>query len=759
MTTKHKTMQEETTDRKMELLAPAGTIEVFETAVSEGADAVYIGAPALNARALARNFTMAEIAAMITYAHENGVKVYVAMNSLAREDEIREVVEMLGSLTALKVDGLILQDLGIYSLARKFFPELRLHASTLLTAHNSFGVQQFSEMGFKRVVLSRELTVREISAIHRKTTVELEVFIHGAMCFSYSGLCLFSSYLGGKSGLRGRCVQPCRRRYSWAGRKKGGSGYFFSMNDLMGIEALPMLQDAGVRSIKIEGRMRSAHYVGSVVKAYRLALDALNGDERAFEEARRLLRDSMGRKSTTGYFLDSQPRELLSPQHSGNIGLFLGKVKRGKKKSASLTVKEPFQVGDRLRVHQEKTGERVAFTVKAMKVDGRSVPRADIGAQVDLELPIMAGVGDSLYKVDVGSRGKGKDGGKSAIDPDRFVKKVRKLVNPARVDHIVGALMQSGISGSGHGRGPDKRGGGQHTVRKQQHPGHPNRGKGRKKGLPVEWWLKIDDIGKLKNHIPNRPNRVVVVLGRQTFSQISRMRKYVDPYIRDMVWALPPVIDEADIRTYEEWISQLGRRGFHAWQIAHVGQLQFFRQRAAFAGRGRKGKKRKSDTRRKRYTLFGDYSLNALNSQTVRVLREAGINRIQAALETDRANLADLCGNAKGIDIGMTVYGTPPLFTARIQADYFQYDRPFVSPKEETFLCKKAGAHTVVVSEKPFSLLSKLPELAALGVRYVVVDLTNMHVRKGAMESLVRQLEGVAKPQRLSMFNYQGKLL
>ncbi len=268
-----------------ELLAPAGSINVFESAIEAGADAVYIGAPALNARALSRDFTLAEIAAMINFAHRRDVKLYLAANSLMKENEIPQALETLASLEELEPDALIIQDLGVFHLCKKYFPGLRLHASTLLGAHNSLAVRRFAGMGFDRVVLARELTVKEIGAIARSSRAELEVFIHGALCFSYSGLCLFSSYLGGKSGLRGRCVQPCRRRYHW-NQRGDRPGYFFSMNDLSGIDQVHMLQKAGVSSLKIEGRLRSAHYVSSVVKAYRMVIDAGPGDRNSLADAR-----------------------------------------------------------------------------------------------------------------------------------------------------------------------------------------------------------------------------------------------------------------------------------------------------------------------------------------------------------------------------------------------------------------------------------------------------------------------------------------
>ncbi len=331
-------------NKKPELLAPAGSINVFESAIEAGADAVYIGAPALNARALSKDFTFAEIAAMIEFAHKRDVKLYLAANSLMKENEIPQTLETLAMLEALKPDALIIQDLGVYHLCKKYFPQLRLHASTLLGAHNSLAVRQFKNMGFERVVLARELTVKEISSIARTSNVELEVFIHGALCFSYSGLCLFSSYLGGKSGLRGRCVQPCRRRYQW--KQQGEKpGYYFSMNDLSGIDLVHGLQQAGVSSFKIEGRLRSAHYVSSVVKAYRMVIDADDDDKKIIENAKELLDQAMGRKTSSGYFSTAESKELISPYHSGNIGMYLGQAGKGTGKGKVLPCTQRINTG------------------------------------------------------------------------------------------------------------------------------------------------------------------------------------------------------------------------------------------------------------------------------------------------------------------------------------------------------------------------------------------------------------------------------
>ena len=577
----------------MELLAPAGTLEVFEVAVAAGADAIYIGAPFFNARELARHFTMAEVAAMIDYGHRNGVKVYLAMNSLVKEDEISQAVETLAVLEKLAPDGLIIQDLGLYYLVKNFFPEMRIHASTLMGAHNSPAVNKLAAMGYNRVVLPREMTIKEIGQISAATNVELEVFVHGAMCFSYSGLCLFSSFQGGRSSLRGRCVQPCRRRYTWTGRGKGlSSGYFFSMNDLEGIDLLAELGKAGVTSLKIEGRMRSPSYVGNVVKAYRTVLDASPGDKAALGAAHKLLDTAMGRKATRGYFPGSRPTDVLAPQHSGNIGIFLGKVKAGRGKMATIKVNAPIGVGDRLRLHLEKTGERQAFSLKKIKVDGKFVELATKGVMVTLEIPTQVRDGDTVYKVDSAAN-RGKPTGRR-ISPERFAGKLEKLATGERVRKIMVKIS----------RGTTHPGGAADRL-----PPRPMGKKGARNKppavqLPLPLWFRSDDPFILSQRFPVLPERIVLNLSGEAFNRFLRMKRS-GPLFRRIIWALPFVIDEDKLSFFQERIAKLVEFGFREWQIGHFSQV------ALFEGLGCR--------------LSGDYTLNILNNLSAKVLEDHGL--------------------------------------------------------------------------------------------------------------------------------------
>lgn len=730
-----------------ELLAPAGTVEVFETAVRAGADAVYIGAPSLNARYLARHFSMAEIAAMIDFAHRHRVKVYVAMNSLMKEEEIPQAAETLGFLEALGADGVILQDLGVYHLARAYFPGLRLHASTLMGAHNSLAVRQFERMGFSRVVLAREMTLTEIKACREKSGVELEVFVHGALCFSYSGLCLFSSYLGGKSGLRGRCVQPCRRRYQWQGPGRGHrSGYFFTMSDLSAIELIGSLKEAGVTSLKIEGRMRSASYVDSVVRAYRTMLDARPGDETALQTAGQLLDRAMGRKTTTGYFLSPQPGELISPQYSGNIGLFVGKVERVKGKNISLSLKQNLGKGDRLRLHVEATGERHSFTVSEFTRKGGKASEAKAGETVELAVPVQAQEGDALFKVDVAER-RGQSG--SAINPASFAGRVRKISGDKRLRQLLATLAPPRVNP---------------PVKKAHSGGRKGAAPKNIQRPPLELWLKIDDLRALRFGVPQMPDRLVVTLSAVTYDQLRRLKKLLIPYQRRLVWALPPVILEPDLEFYQRAVGDLVGQGFRDWQIGHLGQTLLFGPglsgaAADLPAAGQRGLKPagKKIAPGGKLRFSGDYTLNILNSSALRTLKGLQISNVQLSIESDRENLRQTGMAQVPLKLGMTVYGLPPLFTARPAPDFFQYERPLVSPKGEIFVLKKKWGQTIAVARQPFSLLPFLSELAEAGVQYAVIDLSNLELRRGELAEIINRLAS-GRGKRLNSFNYQGSL-
>lgn len=259
-------------NKDFELLAPAGSLEILKGVIESGADAVYVGGSMFGARAYANNFTEEELLEAIDFAHLRGVKVYLTVNTLIKNSEFSKLYDYLLPYYKRGLDAVIVQDLGVVKAIHEYFPSMELHTSTQMTVTGADGVRFLSQFGVTRVVMAREVSLAEMKRIHEETGMELEAFVHGALCYSYSGQCLFSSILGGRSGNRGRCVQPCRLPYTVEGKK---DEYILSLKDMCGIKALDKLHDAGVYSLKIEGRMKQLEYACGVVKYYRSYIDSM----------------------------------------------------------------------------------------------------------------------------------------------------------------------------------------------------------------------------------------------------------------------------------------------------------------------------------------------------------------------------------------------------------------------------------------------------------------------------------------------------
>jgi U32 family peptidase len=327
---------------KPELLAPAGSMDALKAGVNSGADAVYLSGKKFGARQFASNFTEREMSEAISYAHLRGVKVYVTVNTLIKDKELLQVAKYLIKLYEMGIDALIIQDLGLARLAQEVVPDLPLHSSTQMTIHNQEGVEWAAEHGFERVVLAREMKLSDIKKISLKLKkrVKLEVFVHGALCYSYSGQCLLSSFIGGRSGNRGMCAQPCRKFYHLVRGKTDMYGktmdiaevaledhYLLSTKDLSLYNHLNRICRASLDSIKIEGRMRSPEYVATVTSAYRKALDSICREKWKNREKELLkLKLTFNRGFTKGYILGANYESLMGRNSPGNRGLYLGKV-------------------------------------------------------------------------------------------------------------------------------------------------------------------------------------------------------------------------------------------------------------------------------------------------------------------------------------------------------------------------------------------------------------------------------------------------
>ena len=360
---------------KIELLAPAGSMEALQAAVENGADAVYFGGQAFNARQNAANFTLEEINESLSYLHSKNRKGFITLNTLISNHEIVDLLEYVYDIAQAGVDGVIVQDLGVLQLLRETLPELPIHASTQMAVHNLAGVKYLQDLGLKRVVLAREMSLAEIKEITSQCDVEIETFVHGALCVSYSGRCLMSSFLGGRSGNRGVCAQPCRLPYTLMMNNQevqAEGKHLLSPKDLNMIDHIPKLIQSGIASLKIEGRMKRPEYVATVVRCYRNAIDSFyQGQFQVPKKDHDDLWQIFNRQFTTGYYFNKPAKDLMSYEKPDNRGVLCGEAIGYKAKSVSVKLTSPIaeEDGYLFITPQGKEQAGVVHNLKITKAD------------------------------------------------------------------------------------------------------------------------------------------------------------------------------------------------------------------------------------------------------------------------------------------------------------------------------------------------------------------------------------------------------
>ncbi len=664
-----------------ELLAPAGNSESFFAAIENGANAIYLGLKQLSARASATNFSLDELARLIPVAHQRQVSIYVALNSLVTAPEFPGVMDLLQSVSDLRADALIVQDPGVIYLARKYFPGLKLHASTLMAIHNSAGVNCLQRAGVARVVLARELTLKEIESVCNGTAAELEVFVHGALCFSYSGMCLTSSFRGGRSGLQGKCVQPCRLRFHQGGK----AGFFLSCNDFCALPMLPVLRKLRLAAFKIEGRMKSAEYVAQIVRCYRHVLDAREGKEAdAIEEAMEWLAETPSRRLTSGFLGKDFNEEILTPHRSGSIGLWSGTVKAVQKDRILIALRHDLRIGDRLRPESKEGREKEAFNVSRIySTDGTHVASARKGGQVLIECRGMFRPGERLFKV-----GSAKSP-KAAPLPDRM-KAVKPLGYRRTYPHIAAVRKDLPVI-----MGDASTGGREETL-----------------------FIKTASVHELMNAYRTHAQRVILTATRENLERVAKLRLTQDQR-RRFAWGLPALLMETrDMDYYRPAIKWFADKGYLTWEVDNWGHFDLFEDRRGM-------------------TFIAGARFNLRNHAALTAMSEAGCRWSVLSLEITLKELKEFGGQPLSTIPIVTVYSWPPLFVTRLNPKLDE-GKPFATERKDLYFVRKKAAGANIYADQPMCWFDKLPLLRQLGFRHFQIDASEMPDEKAInMERLV----------------------
>ncbi|MDR1429722.1 MAG: U32 family peptidase [Spirochaetaceae bacterium] len=692
---------------KIELLAPAGSPEALDAAIGEGADAVYLGLKNFNARMRTSNFAYSQFEGAVRSLHRMGKKIYVTVNTVFEQREGDRIFQFLKYLAAVGPDAIIVQDFGVACLVKEHFPSLKLHASTQMNIASAKGVNLLSKQGFSRVVLARELSLDEIRAIRQETNMALEVFVHGALCVSASGLCLFSSFLGGKSANRGMCTQACRRLYHQQAEK----GYYFSPADLQLLENIPDLAGAGVNAFKIEGRMKSAGYVGTVVSAYRRVIDGLDGDrEAALAGGLSKLKKDFAREKTTFYFYQNNPSAWLNAEQDGGTGISLGPLlkvtgsgdgRRGLLAARSGqeqdTVREQDAVieeGDTIRLHRADDSDRVSHRVTYL--------REDASGGLWVSIPDGFEAGDSVYLISLkaGSR--------------RYAQVLPRDLAPFRRQPGRDRAPPCDLAPSG-GKGP----------------------------FPEGLYAAVDAVEDLFVLQSRRPARVILGYSPKT---ASALLKKAGPSMRgagsplpfnpgEIIIDLDPYFPQSMDGDYARDIIPLVEAGYRAFIVNNPGHLACFRGL--------------------RVTLVAGPCLYTFNRWAQRFLSGLGLDYFVSPLENNRQNLEKTVAENRRRSVFVPVFAWPALFRIRSDLSSIYTFGNFEDNKGGGFELLTRGEGSIVIPGQPFSLVDKIPFLEASGFKRFILDFRYRQLRKKDYRDIMDALMNQRPLPNVSRFNWK----
>ncbi len=667
-----------------ELLAPAGSIEALDAAVGEGADAVYLGLKTFNARMRTRNFAFNQFEAAVESLHKLGKRLYVTVNTVFEERESDRVYQLLQYLNRVGPDGVIVQDLGVVKLARDEFPALRLHASTQMNVASSPGVNVLSKLGFKRVVLARETSLDEIASVRKSTNLEIETFVHGALCVSCSGVCLFSSYLGGKSANRGACAQACRRLYEAEGSR---SGYFFSPDDLELVTKVPELTEAGVDCFKIEGRMKSAEYVGAVVAAYRYMIDNWRHDrERAEAKAASLLQSDFARRKTLYWFRGKAEPDFIRADQAGGTGTPLGKIRKARAfedegpQWALVGSRDGVAEGDSVRVHSADDSGRVTGKIRGLK-------QTPEGLYLKIDCPFK--VSDELYLIQTAESVKRY----RRVLPDDLAR-YRKFPSWDRAPEPPRHKAPSSL----------------------------------RDDFPEGLYAMASRYADLHVLLSVRPVKAVVRLTRETARELRSHEKELPFRGKELVFWLEPWLAESDAAWLAEEIEFWRGKGFRHFIANNLGHLPMLRG--------------------KDLAIAAGPFLYAFNPYAAAFLHDAGCELIVPPLEFSKQNLMKIAESDDKRAFMVPVFAFPPLFTIRANLRDSHDFRFFTDRDGLTYELVSGDSGSVVVPANPFSLVDRVPFLRKEGFGRFLLDFSFIALKKPLYRQVMKAAEeGTVLPE------------
>lgn len=707
----------------VELLAPAGNIESLEAAIGEGADAVYLGLKSFNARMRTTNFAWNQFEAAVESLHRQHKKIYVTVNTVCEERETERLYRFLNYLNEVGPDGIIVQDYAIMRMAQEFFPNLEIHASTQMNVESSNAVRLLQKNGVKRMVLARELGLDEIKKIKTETGADLEVFVHGALCVSESGLCLFSSFLGGKSANRGMCTQACRRFYT--AEVPGGlkQGYYFSPCDLELIDQIPNLIEAGVDSFKIEGRMKSAEYVGSVVSAYRYVIDHYQEDKKgAIAAGKRILASDFARSKTSYWYgfksmeegVDNAASKILNPDQAGGTGIYLGKISALKQPDKELaeairaTLSEDatpeqrnFQMallkggnydpdpGDSIRLHKKDDTGRVSHKIKTVEMEENSDKRW-------IDIPGGFSVDDEVYLLQIKSGSK-RYGRVLPADIGRY----RKQPKDERLPIL------------------------DLTPVKDKELSY----------FPEGVYVQVSSISDVFAVQGFNPVRIIIEYNSETGYDLLN-HKTVLPFSKKQIYiSLDPFCSAAQEDQLKAELDKLVNDGYFNFVVNNIAHIQML-----------KGLK---------VNMIGGPYLYTFNRWAVSWLENQNIGAFIMPYENSRRNLEATYENNVRARVLVPIFAYPALFRMRFKLPD-DYDFTYFEDKESSvFKVNSTKDGSFVMPEEPFSIVDKANFITASGFKRLLIDFSKTKVSRSQIKAITTSMVKSQPLPDVSRFNWK----